>query len=119
MTANTPAPADFDGYLALLLPAGQAPGIYRLDRIRVGRDTPTACEDCGAMQTRRHDLPFYRWTELADVNWPLHLGICHSCLADVYWAKRHTDDEAPNGDGDRMHIYSPIDPVERARRARS
>lgn len=119
-TSNTaPAPADFNGYLALLLPAGEAPGVYRIERVsreQAQRDG-WACEDCGK-QDIDTVLPMYRWVELAEVSYALHLGCCHTCLVERYWLKRHADDEAPSGHGDRMHIYPAVDPVTRARQAR-
>jgi hypothetical protein len=62
--------------------------------------------------------PFYRWIELHETGYPLHFGVCHTCLTDTYWAKRFADNEVASGEGDRMHIYSPIDPVTRDRNAR-
>lgn len=110
--AEQATPVDFDGYVLLLEIAGQAPSVYRFDRLpwdaTAHSSAPWTCEDCGK-DSAESVMRFYRTV-------PLHthtggepdLATCQECTARTYWAKRLPDaQEDTVRDGSTYHMYNP------------
>lgn len=117
LVARQAEPTNYGGWLALLAPEGQGPGIYRITRTSPSEDNghSVGCEDCGKTNADSTQ-PFYRWVELHDVGYPLELGICQECLTTQV-AAGMPHDEPLDGDGARCHFYPPTSAVERMRAA--